>query len=171
MKTTSTKIDAAIAGRVQVPAYLVEIDFTTAIRACTRGTVQWGGSTWVPIGLRVGEINTGQGGVRTVTLSIANRAFTFSTIVLAETASGKRVRVWRLFGEEPYADADAVMVFDGVVDDVPDMVSRVVFNCSTSNARTLSIPNVTVGPPYFNYLPRAGQVIYWGGEQYELQPR
>lgn len=171
MKTTTVRIDDAIAGPVLSPAYLVELTFSSTIRACTRELVEWNGQVWYAAGVQVGSINTGQAGVQSVQVTMKNNAFSISTIVLAETASGKRVRIWKLFGEAPFTTDAAVLLFNGVIDDVPELMNVVTFNCSTQNSRTLSIPNVTIGPPYFNHLPRTGQLIHWSGETYELQPR
>lgn len=171
MKTLTAKVTAAIAGPVISPAYLVEIGFSIALRSCTRGTVEWNGITWPAAGIRVGDIRVGQGAAKSVSLSMANVQFAISQIVLAESATGKRVRVWKLFGEAPYALEDAHLVFDGFIDSVPTMMETVDFNCTTGNVRALSIPNITLGLPFFNHLPRPGEVILWGGEQYELQPR
>jgi hypothetical protein len=171
METLPLKVTNAIAGPVLQPAYLVQIDFSYPIRASTRGELEYEGSFWPAASVMVGEISSGQGGGKSVQISVANNAFAFSQIVLAESASGKRVRVWKLFGEAPYSSLDATLVFDGFIDSVPEMIKRVVFNCTTGPVRSISIPNVTIGPPYFNHLPRSGQVINWGGEKYELQPR
>lgn len=171
MRTVTAKITSAITGTVQSPAYLVELDFSSAIRLCNKGTVTWGGVEWFMAGVSVTNIVTAEGGGKGCAISIPNNAFAFSAIVLGETASGKRARVWKLFGDPPYADADALLVFDGLIDDVPELIEKVTFNCSTQNFRTTSIPNVTLGPPFMNFMPRTGQSITWGGEVYDLDPR
>lgn len=171
MRTTTAKIDAAVSGQVLVPAYLVEIGFSTTLRFCTRKTVDWGGYFWVLAGVQVGSITTGTGGAKSVSVSIPNNQFAFSQLVLSQNAAGRRLRIWKLFGEAPYAQEDAVMVFDGVIEDVPEMMDRVVLSAASKTARAAFAPNITVNPPYFNHLPRPGQTIIWGGETYELQPR
>lgn len=171
MRTVTQKIAAATSGPVHTPGYLVELQFSTTIRLCNRGTVIFDGHQWFQGGVEVRGIATGEGGGKSCTITIPNNQFAFSTIVLAETASGKQVRVWKLFGDPPYTDEDAVLIFTGLIDDVPELVNQVTFNCSTQNLRVTSIPNVTIGTPFFNHLPRAGQSITWGGEIYDLEPR
>jgi len=171
MKTLTAKQVAATTSPAQRPAYLVELNFSTVIRLCTRGQVDWNGFMWYQGGCQVGQFAIGQAGVQTVAISLANNSFAYSKIVLGETASGKRVRIWKLFGEPPYSVSDASLVFNGLIDDVPELGDVVTLNCATANARTLLVPNITIGLPYFTNMPRAGQVIYWGDESYELQPR
>lgn len=171
MRVTTVKQDAAVAGPITTPAYLVELGFSTPIRLSTRGALTYAGVSWFAGGVTVSSLATGQGGAKACTISVPNNQFAYSSIVLAETASGKKVRVWKLFGEPPYADDDAVLMFEGLIDDVPDLVDNVTFNCSTQNMRTTSIPNVTIGAPYFSNMPRPGQSITWGGEVYDLEPR
>lgn len=171
MRPLNDKIETSISQTVQTPAYLVELVFSNVIRLSTRGLVDYGGFTWLQGGVKVMDISTGQAGTKTCRIVVPNNQFAFSSIVLAETASGKSVRVWKLFGDPPYDISDAQLILDGFIDDVPELVERVVFNCSSQNARTLMIPSITIGSPFFNHLPRAGQVIFWGNEQYELQPR
>jgi hypothetical protein len=171
MRPTTAKIDAAVVADVQSPGYLVQLDFSAPIRLCNRGTVVWGGHTWFQGGVSVSNLTTAEGGGKGCVISIPNNAFAFSAVVLGETASGKRVRVWKIFGDAPFSDDDAVLQFDGLIDDVPNLVNEVTLNCSTQNLRTTSIPNVTIGPPYFNNMPRTGQTITWDGEVYELEPR
>lgn len=171
MRIVTTKIANAIDSPVQTPAYLIEINFSTIIRLCNRETVSYGGFTWYQGGAAVTGLATGEGGAKTATIELPNNQFAYSTIILAETASGRRVRIWKLFGEAPYQDEDAQLVFDGLIDDVPELTEKVVMNCSTQNLRTTSIPAITIGAPYFNHMPRTGQSIVWGGEIYDLEPR
>lgn len=171
MRTTTSKIDTAVAGPGLRPAYLVEIGFTTKLRFCTRTSADWNGFLWAHGGVQVGQITTGAGGAKSATVTLPNNAFAFSQIVLAESAAGKALKIWKLFGEPPYATADAALVFDGIIDEVPEMVERVVLNASSRTARAAFAPSITIGPPFFNFLPRPGQTIVWGGETYELQPR
>lgn len=171
MRPVTAKIETSITSAVQTPAYLVELVFSNVIRLSTRGLVDYGGFTWFQGGVKVSDLSTGQAGTKTCRIVVPNNQFAFSSIVLAETASGKSVRIWKLFGEPPYVDEDAQLIFEGYIDDVPELIERVVFNCTSQNARTLMVPSITIGAPFFNHLPRTGQVIYWGNEQYELQPR
>lgn len=171
MREITTKASISVSSSVQTPTFLVEIGFSTPIRLSTRGLVDYGGYAWFQGGVQVTDMSTGQAGTKTCRIIVPNNQFAFSAIVLAETASGKPVKVYKLFGEPPYSLEDATLLFQGYIGDVPEMMERVVFNCTSQNARTLMVPSITIGTPYFNYLPRAGQVIYWGEEQYELNPR
>lgn len=165
MKTLSSVVQDQISTSVINPAYLVEIGFSTRIRGCTLGSVEIMGQLWPAIGIQVGEISTGQGGIKTVSISIINNAFSISNIVLAESASGKEVKVWKLF------DTETELVFSGVVDEVPEISSTVSFNCTTANSRTTSVPFITLNQPFFNFLPRPGEIIRWGNSIFELEPR
>jgi hypothetical protein len=161
-----------IQSAIQSPIFLAELYLPTGTLLLSSGDpVKWNSKLYLQSGMKVSNIAQGEGGIKQAQIIISNNQFTWSSVFLSSSPSGSRVIVYKLLGSAPYAIGDAYMVFDGVIQDMPDMVQFVTLNCETANARSVTIPNITIGPPYFNFMPAAGQQFTWGNQVFTLDPR
>jgi hypothetical protein len=161
-----------IQSAVQQPAYLIELYLPQGNAFfSTFGNATWRGKVYSAGGIKVSGIQTGQGATKQVSITISNSGFAWSQLFLAQTPSNSVVKIYKMLGSTPYQDSDAYLVFSGVVADVPDLVNFVTLNCVTANATTLTVPNITIGLPFFNFMPTDGQQIIWGGSKYVLRSR
>jgi len=172
VRTLPTNHTQQIQSAVQQPIYLIELYLPQGnVFISTFGPVAWRGKQYVQTSCKVSGIQTGQGATKQVSITLTNNLFTWSTLFLQQSPSNSVVKIYKLLGTAPYQDGDAYLIFNGIIADIPDLVNYVTFNCVTANATTLTVPNITIGLPYFNFMPADGQQILWGGEKYILRPR
>ena len=170
-RTLSAPTTTAVGLDVVSPGYLVEINFATPLRLSTRGTLTWNSLTWTTWdfdvrGLAADSSGSTQGG----SLTLWNGDYTISALVLGEGVANRAVNVYQFYGESP-ALADPVHIFAGVVDDaqLEPTNATVTLRLVQTNARALFAPRHYITPDSgFSYLPAAGTVISWDGQQYHL---
>ncbi len=165
----STSTDAALAEDVTKPRYLVQLGFETVQYLCTREDVTWNGQTWTGNGVQVGRLFTNSDGGQGATIELPNADNAYSSLVFSEGVAGRVCKIWVLYGDAPFADEDAVPVFDGVMDACDVGALRVQVTCIGDGDKTGISPNLVIGPPVFNHLPAAGTVLYWGNGTYKLE--
>lgn len=151
------------------PLYLLELGFSTVEHLSTRGDVTWAGQTWTANGVSVGRITPATAdGAQRAEITLPNDTYAYSAIVLGEGIEGASLKIWKLYGEAPFADEDAVQVFDGVMDVA--RLGDVVRITATSGGRdNEQVPHLLFAPPVFNHLPAPGTIFYWRGERVTLE--
>lgn len=166
-------MQAAIAGPITEPGYLLEILWSTPVRLCTRGTLAVMGSTWtgwgfVVSGIGVDATSAKQGG----SLTLSNRGYDISTLIFEEGIADIPVRIWTFYTDEP-ADADPVMLFDGVgaqadIDSQNNSV-KVTLRQARDAVEYCPAHYITVEQG-FSMLPPAGTIINVGLTSFVLEP-
>lgn len=170
MRTISTRNDTEVAKKITKPFYIMDLVLTITYRWSTLGSVLWNGQTYTPNGLRVMEINDIPGGSKEGRFSLPNHDNAASALALGEDLNDKTCRIWKLYGDEPYAVDDAISVFDGVLDGSSSIKSNEVIFGFTSEGRLREMsPRIHIAPPLFNHLPARGTVLAWAGERFELR--
>ena len=165
-RVLSAPASTSLALPVTTPGHLVEIGFTSPYRASSRGTITWNGGIFIAAGFTVSGLGTAE-----VTLRFFDSDLTLTTIVLSEGIENRTVRLWGCAAEAP-GYADVWPLFDG---------RGVGGDGATGNgALTIKAAGVARESPYiprayitkeagFNWLPAAGKVITFGGEQFVLE--
>ncbi len=151
------------------PLYLLELGFSAVEHLSTRDDVTWNGQTWAANGVSVGRITPATAdGAQTAEIILPNDSYAYSAIVLGEGVEGKSLRIWKLYGEPPFASEDAVQVFDGVMD-VARMGHQVRITANSAGRNNEQVPHLVFAPPVFNHLPVPGTIVWWRGEKVILE--
>lgn len=159
MRTLTANAQTAIEADVTRPRYLIEIGFDPVLRYSTIGEVDWDGYTWIPNGAQVSGLRTSPDGTSTGRLILPNQDRAFGAMVIAQRVRNRSCRVWMLYGEAPFAEDDAVQVFDGFMDGVPVLGSRVEIELVSLGANGTKVPLLTMAKALGTGLPTPGDRI------------
>jgi len=173
IKVISAKTAREAAMPVTRPRLVAQIDFSGAVlRVSTLGTVTWNSQTWVESAVDISGLDGTPVDQANVRLTFDNSSNAMSSLVLNSNVSGGNVEVYYLYGDDPFADGDGVLAFKGVIDAVEEINEMVVvINAVSTSKNRSNVPNVVIGPPLCNFLPKDGTVIYWGDETFNLERR
>lgn len=172
MRTLASTLLDALGQPVTQPGYLIEILFATPFRVSSRGSISWGGNSWGAFDVRVQGLGIdGSTSSQTGSLTFGNDDHLMSALVLNEGVAGRPITVWMFSGEEP-EDADPVVLFSGIGDDVAGNPTQgqLTINLAQQAAQTLFCPRRRITADQgFNFLPPAGTLIVWNMETFELK--
>jgi hypothetical protein len=170
-KTVSANVQTEIVKTITRPGYLVEIAFSTPFRISTRGDVNWNGGVFITWGAQVDmEFDASRSAVGG-TLTLQNTENALGTLVLLEGVADRPIRIWSFYGETPGLH-DVVPQLFGVGDSASINPSKgtVTISVMQSGGSTLFAPRAYITREAgYNFLPAAGTLINWGGEQFRLE--
>lgn len=154
------------------PFHLVELQTPTATyRWSSRATAVWRGQEWTGGVVRVDGLAALAGGSAEARISLSNSDNAASALALVDNINDSPCRIYQLYGAAPHADADAALVFAGVVDGVPRIgTARVTIDLLTAG-RAMEMSPRLYFELFCSSLPPAGTVISWAGEHYRLEAR
>lgn len=159
-RTLDAGLAAAIVERGTSPGWLIEIGTTTPLRYSTRGTLSYGGYTWVGGAVLSGVEFSGDLGA-SVTLELPNTDNAASALALTDLLREVEVTLWAYYDVSGTGYAEELRTL--AVDAVESINStRVEFSLSSIAEGASRLPDVLVGPPLCNHIPPAGTVIRWG---------
>jgi hypothetical protein len=162
---------------VTTPGYLVQIDFSTPLRLCTRGNVVFNGSAFSERAIDVSALTTSGGNASmTGSLKFQDLDRLLAAYILTENFVEKRTRVWKYYGD--VADGASinqlmpVNLFDGYIDGCQiDGSWNVSISLLSGAGDVTYVPNKRITAENgFNWLPQKGKVIDFGGEKFTLEP-
>lgn len=169
-RTLTAAAATGVEASVTAPRLLIYIGWSSPVRVCTRETVTWSGSVWTgPVG-RVDGI-TGASTDQRARVILPNADNAYGAIALASGLHDVPVRVWALYGSEPFASGDAVQLFEGQADGGRITTMAVEVECIAMRQATIYAPRVYAQPPLMNHNPPAGTVLRWNGDIYTLERR
>ncbi len=158
-----------IAKPVRSPRGLVKIIHASGtIRIATGGNVTWDSQSWVKGGVEIKNVKTGKGGVQSVRITLINEDQIYSELAILGSFKYKEVFYWEYYGSSPALE-DPILRFHGEIVKIPTMSNKIVFDCSTVGASTKRIPNLTLGSPHVNHMPRNGEKITIGNETFTIE--
>lgn len=170
MRTLTTSTNTATQADVTTPAYLVEIAFSVVSRLSSRGEQAWNGQTW--LGGRLGKVSGlkwDEKGQQSGALELINTDLLYSALVLGEGVAGRKVRIWKFYGDNP-AVSDPVEVFNGEADEADIGADAVRITLSGENILAFYAPRRFIGASTgFNHLTPSGRKITWGAQTYILE--
>ncbi len=157
MRTLSDNNAAAVGRTVTRPVFLVEIQLDPVLRLSSRGDIDVGSDTFLGANIDVD--------LRAQRFSLFNEGLQWSAAFL-DGLSGAGVKVWKVWGEGPFASEDPDLFFDGRLGGgtVGDRIEYALR--PTDPLRT---PRLYVTPPTFNHLPPAGTRIIAPGGTFQLE--
>ena len=168
-RTLNAKVTAAVADTITRPVYLVQLDFSITLRYSTGGAISWNGHTWSEADVAVSGIRELKGGTYEAILEFGNAENEISSIVLSEGVRDKAVNIWQLYGDAPYAADDAVHLFTGVIDSVPQIGYPTQLRAVSRGAGAIRSPRVPLAVILGEDMAAPGERITWGGQTYVLE--
>ena len=169
-RTLSTRTETEVAKKFgSKPFWLVYIESGTPLRYSSGPTVTWNSQTWTAQDLIVTvapDKNTG-------TLRIQNTDYIFGGLVLTNGIADVPIETYQLYGDSPYAVADAELLFDGVGSHARPGLRWVDVGLELAPTACMFSPRVRCTKEIgFNHLPPDGMTISLNGENYtlEIQP-
>lgn len=146
MRTYSANTEALLDDDITRPLFIFEIGFSTAMRLSSRETVSWDGDSYVAAGIRFS-------GDR---FRLFNEANTHSAAFLAQGTAGISCKVWQLYGEPPFAAADADLIFSGELGAASMPADAKYIEARLIEAPVLFAPRLYPVAPAFNHIPPDG---------------
>lgn len=170
-KVVSANVSTEVARTVTRPGYLVEIAFSTPFRISTRGDINWNGAVFITWGAEVDiEVDASRSALAG-TLRLHNTENALGTLILLEGIADRPIRIWSFYGETPGL-FDAVPQLFGVGDgaSIDPGKGTVTISVMQAGGTTLYSPRSYITREGgFNFVPAAGSLYSWGGEQFRLE--
>jgi len=171
-RVLSAGFTAALSAPVTVPGYLVEINFATPFRMCSRATITWNGLTWSRWGVELrGIVTDGAQSAISGSLLMENTDNTLGTLILGEGVADRAIKIWQIYGETPNV-IDALFLMQGVGDSASIDINAgtVEVSIMQSGGATLYTPRRYITREEgFQAIPANGTVVQWAGESYVLE--
>ncbi len=168
----SAAFTTALSAAVTVPGYLIEINFATPFRLCTRTTITWNGLTWSRWGADLrGFVTDGAQSIISGSLILENTDNTLGTLILAEGVADRSIKIWKIYGETPGV-IDALFLVHGVGDGASIDINKgqVEISIMQAGGATLYTPRRYITREEgFQAIVARGTLIQWGGENYVLE--
>lgn len=169
MKTLSAALQAAHAGVIQQPAWLVEIAFSTPLRLSSHSDVTYGGNTYTAGAIDVSRVSvaaTRVGG----SLVIGNADDLAGTLVLTEGVADRAIYI---YGYDAAAtdSADIVAMVSCVGGRAQVSTDRVVIDLRDSAEYTATPRQFVNQSAGFTYLLPAGASLKLNGQTYKIERR
>jgi hypothetical protein len=169
MRTLSAALLSAVGATVTRPGWLVRIEFATPATWSSIGTVDWLGATWAGRQMRISGLSADASASSAGRLEVTNIDDGAAALILAEGIADRRIRIWACYADAT-ADADVVLVFDGVGDDASLDERSASITLSAASTRTLYAPRRWISPGTgFNHLQPVGTKIRLGSQPYILE--
>lgn len=156
---------------VTQPFYLVYLGTEIPMRYSSRGDVDFQNNTWAGSGVQVVRIQDGEGGSRSAQIRFPNHDKALSAVVLNEGVVNKVCRIYQMYGHAPFLDTESMLIFDGIMDEVPEIGEYVSITALSESIFNQYSPRLVCGPPIMNHIPPPGTQITWDGEIYILEKR
>jgi len=167
MKTLTAHNSTETEKQITEPFYLVFMNFDTPVYLCSLKTITvnsilWSGSR----NISVSSINTNSSGNQTGSIQLSDVDDLISGLILTEGCAEKILKIYKGYGDP--SDADIVIEFDGYMDSATISDVTVSINLLSKNSTRFG-PGITIGKPYFNYLPPPGTIIQSGNTTITLE--
>ena len=160
-RTLPTAVSSAIAKDATTPVYLLEMGFSSTVRAATWDTaITWNSATWIASGIEVA--NLGDRGAR---VKFPNgKADPWLALVLNEGVRGRSISIYEHYTDSTSSpQTGAVLLFTGIMDELSITQGISLSIIESSQAKTF--PPTSIDRPTYNYLLTTGTVLVWGPDK------
>lgn len=161
-------LETEIVKTVTSPTYLIYLGTDVPFYYSSRGDVNWGGQVWSGAGVEVRNISSRPGGSQSAELRFPNHDKSLSAVVLNERVVNKACQIWKFYGSG-FADTDGLLVFNGIMDEVPEIGEYVTIRAQSESVFDQYSPRLVCGPPTMNFIPATNTQILWDGSLYTLE--
>ena len=160
MRTLTTFNETETQKQITEPFYLVYMGFNTPVYLCSLKDITvdsnaYSGSRTI----KVPAIKTDSAGNQTGSIQLSDVDNLVSGLILSEGCAEKAITIYKGYGTP--SDADIITEFSGFMDEAKINDISVSIKLLSKNSTRFS-PGLTIGKPYFNYLPPAGTIIRSG---------
>lgn len=181
MRTLTPAQEAAVAGPVTAPCYLLEVSLDEMHYWSTRNQIEHDDNTFVPAQIQLGRMSNNE-----VQFSFYNADYQWTQGCVDGVYLRKVVRVWWAYGphhaplyvntgywddgytEEPDTTApDPILLFDGLIYSFPTIDDWVTIVARRTPPRLF--PNLIMRPPFANFLPAPGYTVTFDGSILQIQ--
>lgn len=170
LRPLSVALQARVEQRITAPGYLVALVFDTqTVRLSSRGTLAWGGETWLGYDLEVSGLAADGAGEASGELRLGNTDGTLSALLLGDGIAGRPITIYAFDGDHPAAD-EVEMLFDGQGDEAGLNAGRASIKLISDSVSRVRLPRGRITPAMgFNHLTPPGTVLTWNGEKIILE--
>lgn len=151
------------------PIYLVSLGYMPIIRLCTNGTRAWNGYTWSDSGVEITRLIRTEGGGQAAEIRLPNHDNGYGAVVLGVGIRDIPVKIYQLYGAEPHAVDDGVLLFSGYIDAVPSIDDFVTLSLVSGGAFVRRTPNTALSAFMGTNMPVPGTRIAWAGDVLVLE--
>ena len=159
---TTTEVEKKVGAK---PIYLICIGYGTPLRKSSGPTLTWNSNSWTADDMVVSvnpDRNKGS-------LQIQNTDYVFGGLVQTDKLIDIPIKIYELYGDTPYAIADAELLFDGVGGACSIGLRWVTVDLHEGSTEIMFCPRIRCTKEIgFNHLPPDGTVISWDGESYTI---
>lgn len=158
----SPEQEAAVAGPVTEPQYLIEIELDQPYFFSTRAGVFWDGNAY-----GAGEVQLGRVSHDSAELTIDNHDFRHTGNALDGYYLGSPVRVLWAYDQDADPAPAPIVLFDGIISATPQVGDWLAVSCRRTPPRVY--PFTKLRPPLANHLPSAGYMLQFDGRVLRIE--
>lgn len=168
MRTLPSELDTRVHSDATQPGYLVQIDLPTVLRLSSREEIQWDGHTWEQGRVQVRSIDDAPGAALSATLALDNGDLSLTDLFTLNDPRDALVKIWAIDGEYSLSDGQALLLFQGELDEPSGIDDVIAFNATSEGRVRQFSPRHRLLPPLCNHMTAPGTIIDWGGERIAL---
>ena len=160
-RTLPVPVAGAIVKDATTPVYLLEMGFSSTVRAATWDTaISWNGLNWIASGIEVANLSDTQ-----ARLKFPNgKADPWLALVLNEGVRGRSISIYEHHTDLASSpQTGAVLLFTGIMDELSITQDISLTIIESSQAKTF--PPTSIDRPIYNYLLTTGLVLVWGPDK------
>lgn len=150
--------------QVTTPVYLIEIYFSgveQTVRVSSRQQVTVDGTAVFAQTNPHARVNNVSSERATISVQNPTSLMLYNTLNSSANKGESYVKIWAMYGTSTtITSSDIVIVFDGVIDEVPKIhKNEIQYACVSGNLPMMWTPRILIGPPLCNHIPVDGTVI------------
>lgn len=162
MITLSPEQEAAVAGPVTEPQFLIEIELDQPYFFSTRKTVLLGGANYVAGDVRLGRVSRDS-----AELMINNHDYRHTNDALDGVYMRAPVRILWAYNQDASPAPDPIVLFEGIISATPQPGEWLSVTCSRTPPGVY--PFTKLRPPLANHLPSAGYMLQFDGQVLRIE--
>lgn len=170
-RTLSSRNQTEIAQSGTKPILLFELGFSPILRLSTYADLTWNGYSWILAPIALADLQATEGGGMRGSIEFNNLSNLYSALVLNQGVRARTCRIWQLYGDSPYAADDGVPLFDGLMDEVPEIGDKLSITLAGAGTLARSAPDLPLSAWLGADMTAPGTRISWGGQTYILESR
>lgn len=162
MITLSPEQEAAVAGPVTAPQFLIEIELDQPYFFSTRADVTVDGNTYVAGAVQLGRVSHDS-----AELMINNHDYRHTGNALDGAYLRSPVRVLWAYDQDADPAPAPIVLFEGIISATPQVGNWLSISCRRTPPRVY--PFTKLRPPLANHLPSAGYMLQFDGQVLRIE--
>ena len=157
MRPISAPMQSGIDDHIPFAVYLIEVLLTPPLYWATAEIPPWNGHSWLTAGVVIESIDE-----TFASLRLRNDDNSASALALNNLLRDTEFRVYL------YYNGDAIEIFRGFGSDARIGAMEVTLALHSHRAINARVPRQRMTGPTFTHLPKLGDVIIWGTDNYKV---